>query len=166
MIRRKRAPYSDTLVPPEKSKSEIEQLLRDYGADGVQWTELFRENKLELRFILTPDAGKPFIVKLSPPPFLAPRKTWNAEKGKHEIIQAPNWAQSLRLLKTYLKAKLESIAFGLRDVEEEFLADTIVRDRAGQERTVFEAVHIAIDSGELKRALPPGHPVVEGEVVR
>ncbi len=158
MIRRKRAPYSDTEVPPERTKSEIERLLRDYGAEAVQWTEHYEHMRLEMRFVIRSDAegARPVMVKLVPPAFLAKRKTWNAMKGYYETVDSPNWAQSLRLLKSYLKAKLESIAYGLRDVEEEFLSDVVVRDRAGNETTVLEAVHVALSSGELKPALPPG----------
>lgn len=172
MIRAKKAPYRGTEVPPERTKGEVERLLRDFGADGVSWTEIWSQNRAQLQFILEVEANKRVLVRLEPPAFLGQHRSYNAATGRSEVIKAANWAQSYRLLKAYLKAKLESIAYGLRDVEEEFLADLVVTDRQGRERTVREIYNEQIGSGELRRALGPGLPpvretqTVDAEVVR
>jgi hypothetical protein len=158
VIRRKTPPYSGTTVDPATSKAQIEKLLRSYGVDGVQWSEMWTANKAQLQFVLSDDKGRRILIRLEPPPFSTRRRTWVPEKGRYEQVDSPNWAQSYRLLYSYLKAKLESIAYGLRDVEEEFLSDMILRDRDGHEVRVGEIVARQLDSGELRPALGPGEP--------
>lgn len=155
-LKRRAAPYSGTQVPPEKSKVEIETLLRRFGADGVSWSENWKQNRAQVQFIIQEAGKRPILVRLEPPPFLESRKTWVAEHGRYEQVQAPNWAQSYRLLKAYLKAKLESIVYGLRDVEEEFLSDVVVRDEAGRDRRVGEIYAQQLEEGKITHALPPG----------
>lgn len=156
MIRSRKPPYHGTEVPPERTKGEIERLLREFGADGVSWSEIWSQNKAQLQFILEVESDRRILVRLEPPPFLGKHKSYDPQTGKTNEILAPNWAQSYRLLKAYLKAKLESIAFGLRDVEEEFLADLVVRDKFGRERTVREVYQEQLESGSLQLALASG----------
>jgi hypothetical protein len=155
-VKRKSAPYAGTEVPPERSKQQIEKLLREYGADGVQWSEIWAQNKSTLSFIFGIDNDRKILVRLEPPAFAQKRRTWNPAQGRYEQVDSPNWAQSYRLLYAYLKAKLESIAYGLRDVEEEFLSDLVVRDRMGREATVKELYQQQLGSGELRPALGAG----------
>ena len=84
------------------------------------------------------------------PLFIAGHRVWNEKLGRSEIKQAKNWAQSLALFEHYLKTKLESIAFGLRDVREEFLADILVKDSEGRERTIVEVIEPALESAGVK----------------
>jgi len=168
-LKRRNPPYAGTEVDPHKSKVQIENLLRKYGVEGVQWSEIWSQNVVEMKFPLEDEKHRPVLVRLRPPPFSVKRKTWNAEKGHYEMVDAPNWAQSYRLLYNYLKTKLEAVAFGLRDVEEEFLADILVRGPDGREATVKELVDQQIDAGQIRPMLPGGaEPTVarkHGEVV-
>ena len=157
MLKRRTPPYSGTEVDPGRSKMQIEKLLRQYGVDGVSWTEVWSQNRAELRFVLEDDKKRPIMVRLQPPPFAVKRKMWVAEKGRYDQVDAPNWAQSYRLLYNYLKAKLESVAYGLRDIEEEFLSDIVIHDKTGRETTVGEMVGRQIESGEVRVSLPPGN---------
>lgn len=156
MIRKTKAPYRATEVPPERTKGEINRLLRDFGADGVSWSEIWSQNKAQLQFILEVDQDKRILVRLEPPAFLGKHRSYDSRTGRSSEIDAPNWAQSYRLLKAYMKAKLESIAWGLRDVEEEFLADMVVRDKQGRETTVREIYNQQLATGEIRPALTSG----------
>lgn len=155
-LKPRKAPYSDTTVAPERSKSEIDAMLRKFGADGVSWSESWKDNRAQIQFVIQEEGKRPILVRLEPPPFLGKRKTYNPAKGRYEQIDAPNWAQSYRLLKAYLKAKLEAIAYGLRDIEEEFLSDVVVRDQAGRDRRVGEIYQQQLEDGQFTLALPPG----------
>lgn len=155
MLKKTKPPYSGTEVTPERSKYEIEGLLRKYGIDGVSWTEIWSENRAQLQFLLQDERKRPILVRLQPPPFATKRKTWDAATGRYEQVDAPNWAQSYRLLKAYLKAKLESVAYGLRDIEEEFLSDIVVHDEEGHETTVKEMIDRQVEAGKLRLSLPP-----------
>ena len=155
-LKRRAAPYSSTQVAPERSKVEIETLLRKFGADGVSWSENWKQNRAQVQFIIQAEGQRPILVRLEPPPFLEKRRSWVPEHGRYEQVDAPNWAQSYRLLKAYLKAKLESIVYGLRDVQEEFLSDVVVRDEAGRDRRVGEIYAQQLEEGKITHALPPG----------
>jgi hypothetical protein len=148
---RKTPPYGNTKADPDRTVMQIGKLLQSYGVTNFQWTNL--EGGKQLKFLLEPGEGKrPIGIRVTPPAFVAKRKTWNPEKGRHEVIEAPNWAQSLRLLYYWLKVKLESVAYGLREAEEEWLADTlIVVD--GREQTVGELLRPALADGSASSML-------------
>jgi hypothetical protein len=134
------APYSDTEVPADKSKFQIEQLLKKYGVSGSQWTTDWENNRVMLRFVLTNREGRRVGIQLEPPMFMSKHRTWDKTRGRHVIEESPNWAQSMRLFYYYIKSKLEAVSWGLREVEQEFLNDIIVRDSAGRETTVGRLV--------------------------
>lgn len=148
-IVRKKAPYGGTEKDPETTMADINKMLKAYGVSEMQWTTFWESHVVELRFAIKNSDGKRIGVKLVPPAFAAKRKTWNAKKGKYEIIDAPNWSQSMRLLYWFLKSKLEAVAYGLRDFESEFLGDLIVKLPDGRESTVSEAFKNRLPGLEL-----------------
>lgn len=163
-----RRPYDRSAVPVDRTKEEIGKLLRDYGARAVNWAEDFTNGNIQLQFAIDDDEGRTLRFRITPAAFMEPHKTWDALKGIHVTKTAPNWARSMRLLLAWLKTKLESIAFGLTSVEEEFLAQTVIRDSRGVEATVGDVVLPAIAGGHLALEAParPKPIRVEGEVVR
>ena len=161
MIAKKRAPYADTKVPVEQSRAEIDRLLRAYGVQDFQWTELWSRGLVRLEFALEKDEGKFIRIRVTPPPFTAKRKTWDEKRG-YVTVDSPNWPQSMRCLLHWLKAKLEAVAFGLKSIEDEFLSDLVVRTPDGQEKTVSELVRPALASGVLDvPSLTGGRPKEE-----
>jgi hypothetical protein len=162
MITPKKAPYSDTSVDPDRTIAEINKMLRAYGISNYQWTTMWERHVVQLRFAIETAPGKGVMIRVSPPTFLAKRRTWDAKAGRHVVVEAPNWAQSLRLLLYWLKAKVESVAYGLREVEEEFLADILVKTPDGREATVAELVRPALESGEAELVVPALKGETEG----
>jgi hypothetical protein len=167
-LTRRKAPYADTKVPAEQTRAEIDRLLRSYGVQDFQWTELWSRGVVQLRFAIEVEPqtqGRParFVqIRVTPPSFTAKRKSWDPKRG-YTTIESPNWPQAMRCLLHWLKAKLESVAFGLKSIEDEFLADMVVRGPDGAEHTVAELVRPALASGVLDiPALaggdPPAHP--------
>ena len=147
-----KAPYSDTEVPADKTKFQIETLLRTYGAQGTQWTTAWDQERVQLKFAMPTSDGHQVMIRIDPPTFTAKRKNWNRTKGGYDIVEEPNWAQSMRLMHHYLKGKLEAVAWGLKDVEEEFLNDVLVHDQRGREATVGELIgRKALSQGQLER---------------
>ena len=147
MIKPKKAPYASTVKDPDSSIADINRMLRTYGIDNYQWTTLWNENRVELKFAIETDPGRKIGILVRPPAFTAKRKTWDSKAGKYATIEAANWPQSLRLLFWWLKAKVEAVAYGLREVEEEFLSDVIVHLPTGEETTVGEAMRPALAAG-------------------
>jgi hypothetical protein len=140
MITPKKAPYSTTVVEPEKTIGDINRLFKGYGITQYQWTTLWDSNIVTVKFAIEVEPGKFIPIRITPPAFLQKRRTWNAKLGRYETVEAPNWAQSLRLLYYVLKAKIEAIAYGLRDAQEEFMGDILVKLPNGQEGTMSEAM--------------------------
>lgn len=140
-------PYSNTPVSASRSQEQIDSLLQRFGATGTNWTKLFDRGRVELTFGVRGKGGRNVAIKVVAPILTSKHRSWDPEGGKSEVKEAPNWAQSMRLLYYYVKAKLEAVRVGLREFEEEFLADTLVQDAEGRTMRVAEAVLPAIDEG-------------------
>jgi hypothetical protein len=165
-IKRRKAPYADTEVPIEKSTAEINKLLRDYGCEGVSWSQDFAHDRLALQFVLRDDSGHAISVQVEPAPFAVERRNWNKEKGRYELVKEPNWPQSLRLLKNWVKVKLESVAFGLREMEQEFLSDVLVQTQGGETTTVGKLIGRQVAEGKYRPSLPmPESPAADYRTV-
>lgn len=129
MIKPERAPYSSTKRDPRQTQIDIERLLEKYGITDLQWTR--KADEITLRFVTDVMIQKRSIrmgFQFNPPTFAKERRTWNKEKGQYDVLPLPNIAQSMVLLHEYLKNKLAAVAWGLRPMEEEFLAEVVVPD--------------------------------------
>jgi tRNA nucleotidyltransferase (CCA-adding enzyme) len=158
MIISRKPPYSSTESDPEKTQMQINKLLRDYGVEGVQWTTRYDTNEVRLAFVVETEINgvkKKVGIEVTPPVFLAIRRTWDPKQGKYIKVNAPNWAQSFRLLYWWLKAKLEAVSYGLSTVEKEFLAQVMVQLPTGQKTTVGEALTNSIAKGTLMLGAEP-----------
>ena len=60
-----------------------------------------------------------------------------------------NWAQSMRLLYYWIKAKLEAVSFGLNSVEKEFLSDIVTTLPNGTQQTIWDMIEGQMASGNL-----------------
>lgn len=119
-----------TKVPADKTRLDIEALMRKRGADQFfsgsdreRALLAFRLNGRHIRFVL-PLAGM---------------------RGEQQIRS--RW----RALFLVIKAKLEAIDIGITTVEEAFLADTILPDK----RTVAEVMLPQIESAYSTGSMPP-----------
>lgn len=144
-------PYANTESDPEKTIADINRLLKKYGINDYQWTTLWDQRIIELKFVIEVLAAdgksKKVAIKVSPPIFAAKRKTWDIKKGHYVAQELPNYSQAMRLLFYWLKTKIESVAFGLREVQEEFLSDVIVRGPDGRETTVGKMIRPQLTQG-------------------
>ena len=152
MIISKKPPYSSTTVDPERTQAQINKLLRDYGISKYQWTNDFDHNKVLLSMMVEAEiqgVKKEIQITIEPPTFAAKRSTWNPRLGKNEVVYAPNWAQSYRLLFYWLKAKIEAVAYGLTTIEKEFLSQVMMTLPTGEQKTVGAILEANIVSGRL-----------------
>lgn len=136
-------PYASTTSDPDKTIADINRLLRRYGINDYQWTTLWDQAIIELKVMIEtagPDGKLRKVgIKVNPPIFKAKRRTWDVKKGHNVAQELPNYAQAMRLLYHWLKIKVEAVAFGLKEVEEEFMSDLIIRLPDGRESTVGKA---------------------------
>ena len=159
----RRAYAKGTAVPVTRTKAELEQLLRDHGADAVLAGENFAAAQAFVAFQL-----KGRNVRLDVP---LPRrddrafthKRVNASTTKHkrsELEARRAWEQGCaerwRSVWLLVRAKLEAIELGHTTIDREFLHDMLVGDpRDG--RTLGDA----LARGELDGVLTaPGVPLL------
>ncbi len=88
-------------------------------------------------------------VRVKPPMFAATRRTWDEKAGKHVKKELANWAQSMRLLYYWIKAKMEAVSFGLNSVEKEFLSDIVTSLPDGTTRTIWDMITDQMEQGNL-----------------
>jgi hypothetical protein len=124
-----------TTVPIERSRAEIEGILRRYGAKefGHRWSETravieFLANDRAVRFTLPLPARDKFATRI----VRRQRQRCTPEQQEHLWDQACR--QRWRALALAIKAKFETIAAGISEFETEFLAyviDPVTRETIG-----------------------------------
>lgn len=137
MILRKKPPYDRTEITVDKSQMDIQKLLLEYGAEGIQWL-VVRDGLPRLAFIIEADINgvhKKVAVQVDPPLIQKSNKTYNYE-------------QSMRLFYWYIKSKLESVAYGVKTFEMEFLDDIVYRLQDGREVRVGDIIRKQILEGK------------------
>jgi hypothetical protein len=134
----------DTQVTTDKSKSEIENTLKRYGASkfGYMWDE--ETNRCVVSFVIS---TREVRIQL-PMPDKAAKEFTRTPTG---LLRSPQSAkdayeqacrQRWRALALVIKAKLEAVTAGISTVEREFFTDTVTP--TGE--TVYERLHPQLDN--------------------
>jgi tRNA nucleotidyltransferase (CCA-adding enzyme) len=145
MLKLTKPPYADTEVDAEKTQQDITQLLRKYGVSQINWQIDYDMEQVQLDFVIEymkqeDQTTHRIAVRVKPPMFAAKRRTWDPKLGRYKKEEMANWAQSMRLLFYWIKAKLEAVSFGLNSVEKEFLSDIITTLPDGSKMTVWDMI--------------------------
>ena len=154
MLKLTKPPYADTEVDAEKTQQQITQLLRKYGVSQVNWNVNYDLEQVQLDFIIEytkqeDQSTHKVAVRVKPPMFAATRRTWDSTTGKYSKQEMANWAQSMRLLFHWIKAKLEAVSFGLNSVEKEFLSDIVTTLPDGSKMTVWDMISKQMEKNGL-----------------
>lgn len=150
---------SNTDVPAERSRAEIDGTLRRYGAtgfmygwEGAQAMVAFKMNNLQIRFLL-------------PMPDPNDREFTHRMANQHDTIGTPRdpaaaakaWEQATRqrwrALALVVKAKLEAVESQITTFEEEFLAHIVTDDGLTIGQRMAEPLRV-LQSGQGKLLLP------------
>ena len=145
MLKLTKPPYADTEVDAEKTQQDITQLLRKYGVSQINWQIDYDMEQVQLDFVIEymkqeDQTTHRIAVRVKPPMFAAKRQTWDPKLGRYKKEEMANWAQSMRLLFYWIKAKLEAVSFGLNSVEKEFLSDIVTTLPDGSKMTVWDMI--------------------------
>ena len=134
-----RIPYSNTTIPPERTKADIEKMLKDYGIKDIQWTTLEGQTNLKFlwKFTIT-GVEKQVIFQFNPPTIPSTKRSWTGMR--YERVHVNLEATSYRLLWHYLKNKLEAVRWGLQTLEREFLSQAVMQLPNGQTTTVGDRI--------------------------
>ena len=154
MLKMTKPPYADTEVDAEKTQQQITQLLRKYGVSQVNWNVNYDLEQVQLDFIIEylkqeDQTAHKIAVRVKPPMFAATRRTWDPKLGKYKKEDMANWAQSMRLLFHWIKAKLEAVSFGLNSVEKEFLSDIVTTLPNGTRMTIWDMISPQMETSDL-----------------
>ncbi len=120
---------ADTAVPVEKTRGEIEVLLRRYKADAFGYMTDATGAVIVFRM-----AGRHIKFALPMPDRRAREFTQTPVKGDLRSAAAAEqaWEQACRqrwrALLLVIKAKLEAVTAGITTIEDEFLAHTVLPD--------------------------------------
>ena len=154
-----RAYAAETSVPVEKSRMEIEQILRRYQADAFGYstdntmaTIAFRIRGRSVRCLLTlpnPESDEFWIYLRGSVRY---RRDPRPAQEKWEQACRQKW----RALALVIKAKLEAVSAGITTIEHEFLAHTVLADG----RTVGEQIQPQL--AEHYRVGGPSTLMIEG----
>jgi len=139
MIINKKPPYDRTEIDVIKSQNDIQKLLLEYGAEGIQWI-VFRDDLPRLAFIIEANINgtrKKVGVQIDPP-IIRPKNS----------PQGINFKQSMRVMYWYVKSKLESVAYGVKTFEKEFLDDIVYRLSDGREVKVGDMILKQVAEGK------------------
>lgn len=122
---------SGTSVSADRSKIEIENTLKRYGAD--QFVSGWRDNATMIGFRM----GNRMVRFILPLPTPADMKTYKAKRRGYEHTRTRSDAAAIaaceqetrrrfRALSLVIKAKLEAVGSGITSFEEEFLAHIVL----------------------------------------
>lgn len=141
---------ADTSVSSDRSRAEIENTLRRYGADRFAYMSArdhavigFEANGRRIRFELPmPDpASREFTH--------TPEKRMRRSTGQAEAAWEQACRQRWRALALCVKAKLEAVAAGITTFEDEFLAHIVLPDGTTVAERALPAVAEAYASGRM-----------------
>jgi hypothetical protein len=153
---------ASTQVSPEKSKAEIEELLRKYGADqffsgwadgtgedGGKAALGFRCQGRFVRFVLPlPSKGERRFHRHRGSSYLTVSDAAARERWEQEVRR--RW----RALALVIKAKLEAVSTGITSFESEFLAHIVMPDGRTVGEHVVPAIATAYETGKPMALLP------------
>ncbi len=154
MLKLTKPPYADTKVDADKTQQDITQLLRKYGVSQINWSVNYDLEQVQLDFVIEymkqeDQSPHRIAVRVKPPMFAATRRTWDPKSGQYRKQDMANWAQSMRLLFHWIKAKLEAVSFGLNSVEKEFLSDIVTTLPDGSRMTIWDMISRQMASNSL-----------------
>lgn len=148
---------ADTSVPTEKSRMEIERILRRYDADSFAYG--WDSGKAVIGFTM---AGRQIRVTLPLPDPKDPMftitpngrrtRTTAAAEAAYEQAVRSRW----RALKLVIQAKLEAVASGIVQFEDEWATHMVLPDGRTVADHLFPAIEQAYATGKVPSMLALG----------
>ena len=143
----------NTTVPVERSRAEIERVLRRYGAERFEYG--WSQDKAIIRFLMR---GRLIRYNLALPPREDRAFTHTPTGKKRTATMAEvEWEQACRqmwrALLLVIKAKLEAVASGITSFEDEFLAVTLLPSGETVGELIQPRITVAYETGEMPKLL-------------
>lgn len=139
----------NTSVTPERSRAEIEQLVKRYGATAFAYAEqdgtyalIFTLKERRIRFVMRVPALETFAVTAT-----GRRRSRDAQMTEQTSYLASLW----RSLVLTIKAKMESVSAGIETFDEAFMPHIVMPDG----KTISEHLLPQIEHAYLSGEMPP-----------
>ena len=143
MIDGTKMPYSDTSVSIDKSKQQINDLLREHDVSGIQWTWI--DNKEILRFIHEYEyKGQ---IKTLSYEIEIPEMGRYRGRGYDKTLER-NDRQAYRIVWHVLKNKFVAVDCQLKTFENEFLSEILYKLPDGSMSKVGDIILSQIDKAK------------------
>lgn len=156
----------ETTVTAERSRAEIEVILRRYGATGFAYA--WQRGQVMLGFEITNRQIR-FLIPLPDPQAaefnrvrVNARSTKSATSVQREAAYEQAIRQRWRALVLVIKAKLEAVEAGISTIEREFLTDIVLPGGQTVGGWLIPQIEAVYESGRMP-ALLPGLAAGEGE---
>jgi hypothetical protein len=149
-----------TVVSPERSRNEIEAILKRYGADTFAYAIEperamvgFRVKNMRVRFVLPLPAAsnEEFTHRTLRGGWKEKRTELQAQQVYDQAIRS-RW----RALALCIKAKLETVESGITSFEQEFMPHLIGPDGRTLGETILPQYRTALTNGKSPPLLLPG----------
>lgn len=141
-----------TTVSPERSRTELEQILHRYGAtafaygyEGGRAVVNFRAHGRIVRFTVTLPAPDDYLYDRG-----GRRRAPTAMRAAQEQAIRQRW----RALVLMVKAKLEAVESGITSFEEEFLAHILLPDATTVGEWIGPQLEEVYEHGDMPSLLP------------
>lgn len=130
---------SKTAVPIDRSKAEIETILKKYGASAFGY---MTQNSSSL--IMFEVHGKRIQFSLPLPPYPKENST-NKALSDHAQLCRSKW----RSLVLCIKAKLESVSAGITTLEQEFMAHIVLPSGVTVGQVMLPQIEKSYETNEM-----------------
>ena len=159
---------SKTTVSSDRSKAEIEGILRRYGADQfMQGWEAglgvvgFRINGFQGRMMLLPLPNPEDFRHYERKSGYSTRQVERTPEAVQKACRASG-AAGMAGPAVVIKAKLEAVETGITSVEQEFLPNMVLPGNSTVGENMLPRLREIITSGHLPPMLPAAHPIALG----
>ena len=136
-----------TKVPVDRSKAEIEKLLKRYGAQQFVSAWCTKSSADLIGFTALAEDGTPRQVRVHLP---MPNLDDFANKSQRDREYRRRW----RALVLVIKAKLEAVESGISTLEREFMSDVVLPDGATVGEWAAKQLPKIYSSGKMPKLLP------------
>lgn len=153
-IMTKKTLYKSTTISPERTKADIDKMLKDFGITNRAWITKDGEDVLLFEWVIDVSGVQKHIAfELRPPEIRETKRVWNQKTSRTEKLNVRNEAIAYRLLLNYIKNKLEVIRVGMVSVENEFMAHIKFSLKDGTSTTLGQRFIPLLTSNRLENAL-------------
>jgi hypothetical protein len=141
--------YDSTATPVASSQESIRRILSRYGADGVQFSEDWKQRRVMVRFLYSVGGLQHSVLFMVPIPDVDDKTpTGRARKvSQLELLKAQAHRGIWRAVFWAIKSRMEAVAFGIETFQEAFLSHFEI---PGTDRTIGDVVLPALENGKLK----------------